>query len=92
MTADESEDEYAGFEPVSAEAENKLVMCAECESVSPAEEMFATVDRTDSIELDDGSDAIVQTTRRYVCSQECPIKMMFGEGGVDDDRAGGDSA
>jgi hypothetical protein len=83
--------EYAGFEPVDAEAENKLVMCAECESVSPAEEMFATVDRTDSIELDDGSDAVVQTVRRYVCSQECPIKMMFDKS-ADDDNAGGDSA
>ena len=75
-----------GFSPLPAEADDKPVVCAECGTVAPASDMTTAYDRIESVELDDGREAVVETSRQYVCSEDCTMDAMFAEEIAEDIR------
>jgi len=66
------------LEPLSTEEDNKRVMCINCHSVGPCDEMEAVVDVEGVAEVN-GEDVPHEITRHYCCSQDCIEEFALGE-------------
>lgn len=64
----------AGLAAPDCEIKDGFVVCPACGEENPASEMKMSMDAISS----NSTGAVIEITRRYVCSEECSAHTMFG--------------
>ena len=66
----------AGLSAPDCEIEDGTVVCPHCGNEFPVSETHSTAD----IVSENDNGAVLDVSRKYVCSEDCGIELMFGGG------------